>query len=99
MRHTRQTFVVTYDICDPKRLRKVYKLMLGWGEHLQLSVFQCELNDRELVELRSELARVIHHLEDQVLFVDIGPVEGRGSSAISALGKPYIDLDRIAVVV
>ena len=99
MRHTRQLFVVTYDICDAKRLRKVYKLMLGWGEHLQLSVFQCELNDRELVELRSELARIIHHLEDQVLFVDIGPVEGRGSNSISALGKPYVDPDRIAVVV
>ena len=99
MRHTRQTFVVTYDISDPKRLRKVYKLMLGWGEHIQFSVFQCELNDRELVELRSELARIIHHHEDQVLFVDIGPVEGRGSSSITALGKPYIDLDRVAVVV
>jgi CRISPR-associated protein Cas2 len=95
----RQTFVVTYDICDPKRLRKVYKLMLGWGEHLQLSVFQCELNHRELVELRAALARLIHHLEDQVLFVDVGPVEGRGSDSIQALGKPYIDLDRIAVVV
>jgi CRISPR-associated protein Cas2 len=95
----RQTYVVTYDICDPKRLRKVYKLMLGWGEHLQLSVFQCELNHRELVELRGALARVIHHMEDQVLFVDVGPVEGRGSDSISALGKPYIDLDRLAVVV
>jgi len=27
----RHTYVVTYDICDPKRLRKVYRLMLGWG--------------------------------------------------------------------
>jgi CRISPR-associated protein Cas2 len=95
----RQTYVVTYDICDPKRLRKVYKLMLGWGEHLQLSVFQCELNHREVVELRAALARIIHHMEDQVLFVDVGPVEGRGSDSISALGKPYIDLDRLAVVV
>jgi CRISPR-associated protein Cas2 len=95
----RQMYVVTYDICDPKRLRKVYKYMLGWGEHLQLSVFQCELSHRELVELRAGLARLIHHLEDQVLFVDVGPVEGRGSESISALGKPYIDVDRLAVVV
>ncbi len=95
----RQMYVVTYDICDPKRLRKVYKYMLGWGEHLQLSVFQCELTHRELVELRAGLARIIHHLEDQVLFVDVGPVEGRGSDSISALGKPYIDIDRLAVVV
>ncbi|MEY4549335.1 MAG: hypothetical protein RL685_5530, partial [Pseudomonadota bacterium] len=73
----RHTYVVTYDISNPKRLRKVYKLMLGWGDHLQLSVFQCELNERELVELRSELAQVIRHTEDQVLFVDVGLVEGR----------------------
>lgn len=95
----RQTYIVTYDICDPKRLRKVYKFMLGWGEHLQLSVFQCELNHRELVELRAGLGRTIHHLEDQVLFINVGPVSGRGSDSITALGKPYIDLDRIAVVV
>jgi CRISPR-associated protein Cas2 len=95
----RQTYVVTYDICDPKRLRKVYKFMLGWGDHLQLSVFRCELNHRELVELRSGLARIIHHLQDQVLFVDVGPAEGRGAGSFSALGKPYIDLERVAVVV
>ena len=95
----RNSYIVTYDISDPKRLRRTYKLMLGWGEHLQFSVFQCELTDRELVELRSELARVIHHTEDQVLFVDVGPVEGRATGAIEALGKPYADPERIALVV
>lgn len=95
----RQIYVVTYDISDPKRLRRVYKLMLGWGEHLQLSVFQCELTHRELVELRAELAGIIHHTEDQVLFANVGPVEGRGSGAIQSLGRPYVDPERIAVVV
>lgn len=95
----RHTYVVTYDICDPKRLRKVYKLMLGWGEHLQLSVFQCELNQRELVELRVELSRLIRPTEDQVLFIDVGTVEGRGSDSITALGRPYVDPERTAVVV
>ena len=95
----RHTYVVTYDICDPKRLRKVYKLMLGWGEHLQLSVFQCELNHRELVELRIELDRIIRSTEDQVLFVNVGTVDGRGSEAITSLGRPYIDPERVAIVV
>jgi CRISPR-associated protein Cas2 len=95
----RQAYVVTYDICHPKRLRRVYKLMLGYGEHLQLSVFRCELNQRELVELRTGLGRLIHHGEDQVLFVDIGPVEGRGSGSIAALGKPYLPPERRAIVV
>jgi CRISPR-associated protein Cas2 len=95
----RHTYIVTYDISDPKRLRKVYKLMLGWGDHLQLSVFQCELNARELVELRVEIGRVIRHTEDQVLFVDVGTVEGRSAAAISSLGRAHVDPERIAIVV
>ena len=95
----RQAYVVTYDICHPKRLRKVYKLMCGHGEHLQLSVFRCELTKRELVELRGELARIIHHGEDQVLFVDLGPVQGREERVITALGKPYSSIDSPVVVI
>jgi CRISPR-associated protein Cas2 len=95
----RHTYVVTYDICDPKRLRKVYKLMLGWGDHLQLSVFQCELSHRELVEVRVQLDRIIKPSEDQVLFVDLGTAEGRGSDAITSLGRPYVDPERVAIVV
>ncbi len=95
----RHSYVVTYDISDPKRLRKVYKMMLGYGEHLQLSVFQCELNARELVELRANLAKIIHNEQDQVLFANLGPVEGRGTGAIQSLGRTYFDPERIALVV
>ena len=94
----RQTYIVSYDISDPRRLRKVFKLMRGWGDHLQLSVFQCELNPRERVELRTRLADIIHHDEDQVLFVDVGPVEGRGSTCIESLGRPYTCPERHAIV-
>jgi CRISPR-associated protein Cas2 len=94
----RHTYIVTYDISDPKRLRKVFRLMLGYGDHLQLSVFQCELNSRELVELRHALSEVIHHGEDQVLFANLGLVEGRGSESIESLGRAYVDPERMAVV-
>jgi CRISPR-associated protein Cas2 len=95
----RHVYIVTYDIADPKRLRKVYQMMLGYGDHLQLSVFECELNARELVELRHTLAELIHHGQDQVLFAKLGPVDGCGSDSISALGRPYIDPERTAIVV
>ena len=94
----RQTHIVSYDISNPKRLRKVFQLMRGYGDHLQLSVFQCELNRRELVELRAGLAEIIHSGEDQVMFVDVGPVEGRGSTSISAIGRPYMYPERHAIV-
>lgn len=95
----RHLYLVTYDICDPKRLRLVYRLMLGYGEHLQYSVFQCELNAHELVELRDALGEIIHHGEDQVLFAKLGPVDGRGPDCIESLGRPYVDPDRTAIIV
>jgi CRISPR-associated protein Cas2 len=95
----RQAFIVSYDISDPKRLRRVYKTMQGYGEHLQLSVFRCELDKRELVELRAKLGKTINHAEDQVLFVDIGPVDGRGAGSIAAIGKPYLPPERRVIVI
>jgi CRISPR-associated protein Cas2 len=94
----RQAYIVSYDVCDPKRLRKVFKIMRGYGEHLQLSVFRCELNDRELVELKAKLTEVIHDNLDQVLFIDMGPAEGRAREAIRSLGKAYNPPERTALV-
>lgn len=95
----RNSYIVTYDICDPKRLRQVFKSMRAWGDHLQLSVFECQLTRTDLARLRAELASIIHHDEDQVLFVDLGPAEGRGDRVISALGKSYSNVDAPLIVV
>lgn len=95
----RQTFIVTYDVCDPKRLRKVFKLMKGYGDHIQLSVFRCDLDARRVIELRARLSDVIDDAADQVLFVDVGPAEGRGALSIRALGKPYVAPAGFALIV
>ena len=95
----RNTYIVCYDICAPKRLRDVFKLMRGWGDHLQLSVFECRLTRADLVTLRAQLAEIIDHREDQVLFVDLGPAGARGDRVITALGKPYVVVDSPCVIV
>jgi CRISPR-associated protein Cas2 len=95
----RRTYIVCYDIADPKRLRNVFKKMRAWGDHLQFSVFECQLRPVDLVRLRAELAEIINHDKDQVLFVDLGPTEGRGDRVITALGKPYVHIDAPLIVV
>ncbi len=95
----RQTYVVTYDIAHATRLRIVYRVMRGFGDHIQLSVFRCDLSARELVELRVLLAEVIHRDEDQVLFVDLGPADGRALTCIESMGKSYTAPERCAIVV
>lgn len=95
----RHQYIVSYDIADPRRLRQVFKTMLGMGDHIQLSVFRCELSERDRVRLTAELDAIIHHDEDQVLFIDIGPAPGRSDQAISALGRPYAPRARQPVIV
>lgn len=90
----RQRYIVTYDIADPSRLRKVFKLLKGYGEHLQLSVFRCDLTDMTLAKLRAELTEVIHAQNDQVLIIDVGPTDGRGAEVFESLGKAYVDEGR-----
>lgn len=96
---TRHTYLVTYDIANDKRLKKVFKACKDHGTHLQFSVFECDLNPRELVHLERELKSLIKHDEDQVLFVSLGPAEGRGDRVISSLGLPYSKFDAPCYVV
>ena len=95
----RTSYLVTYDITDDKRLRKVFQLMRGFGDHLQYSVFECQLTAADLVRLRAQLAEIIHLREDQVLFVDLGPAIGRGERVITSLGKPYTPIDAPCIIV
>lgn len=95
----RQSYLVCYDICDPKRLRQVHKTMRNFGDHLQYSVFECQLTASDLAICKSQLNELIHHDEDQVLFVDLGPAAGRGDRVISALGKAYSPIDSPCIVV
>jgi CRISPR-associated protein Cas2 len=89
----RTTYLVCYDIANDKRLRRVFKVCKNYGDHLQFSVFECDLNPSEKTALESELAEVINHNEDQVIFVVLGPAEGRGDRVITALGVPYLKME------
>jgi CRISPR-associated protein Cas2 len=95
----RASYLVTYDIADEKRLRLVFKMMRAYGDHLQFSVFECQLTGADLARLKGELSGIIHHTEDQILFVYLGPAEGRGDRIITALGKPYSSVDAPCIVV
>ena len=89
----RTTYLVCYDITDDKRLRRVFKTCKNFGEHLQYSVFECDLSSQEKAELERTLDELIKHDEDQVVFVTLGPSEGRGDRVITALGLPYTKID------
>ena len=94
----RKAWLVCYDVGDPKRWRKVYRTMRGFGDHVQLSVFRCALSARERVELQDRLERIITVQQDHVLFIDMGPAEGRGGKAMTSIGKSLPDFDTSAKI-
>ena len=96
---TRITYLVCYDITDDKRLKRVFKVCKNYGTHLQYSVFECDLNPREKAKLECELRNIIKNDADQVLFVSLGPSEGRGDRVIGSLGLPYARFDAPCYVV
>jgi CRISPR-associated protein Cas2 len=79
------SYLVSYDICDPKRLRKVATVCEDFGMRKQYSVFLCRLSATDFVRLRSRLYDLLKLDEDQVLFI---PLCAKCVNAIEALGRP-----------
>ena len=90
MRNQERTFVVLYDISDPKRWRRVFKTMKEYGQWLQLSAFQCRLTDMRRIELVAKVSEIINQREDSFMLLDLGPAENV-EIKVQALGKLRFD--------
>ena len=91
-------FIVTYDISDPRRWRQVFKAMHGYGEWIQLSVFQCRLSRRRRAELETRLRELVKNGEDHVLLIDVGPADTI-ELAMESIGKTVSKIVRQATVI
>jgi CRISPR-associated protein Cas2 len=95
----RSTYLVCYDISNDLRLRRVHKTMVGFGDRLQYSVFECKFSQTDLARCKHAVGKLIHHSEDQVLFVNLGPADGRGERVISSVGRAYSTIDSPCIIV
>lgn len=92
-------YIVTYDIGDARRWRAVFKLMHGYGEWLQLSVFQCRLSRARQVELVARLQALISASDDHVMVIDIGTAESC-EPRVHSIGKHgFAAVERKPVIV
>lgn len=91
-------YLVCYDISDQKRWRKVYRTMKGYGEWLQLSIFQCRLGREKLLRMTDTLTGLIDTAEDHLMIIDVGPAENI-NIRVESIGKPFCPIERRATVV
>jgi CRISPR-associated protein Cas2 len=95
----RRCYLVCYDIKDAKRLRRVHKVLKGYGEAWQFSVFFCLLKDIDRVRLQSDLEEQMNQKEDQAMILDLGSNEKEARGAVTVIGQPLPEPDGGTVVV
>jgi len=92
-------YLVSYDIRESGRLRRVHDTVEGFGSSLHYSVFRCDLTKKSKVELIAALADVINHEEDSVMIINLGPVNKKSDGKITFMGKkPKIDEEDFIIV-
>ncbi len=70
MAESKNYYLICYDIRDPKRWRKAYKLLKGYGENIQFSIFRVRLNQRDREQLRWKLEQILAQ-EDSLLIAGL----------------------------
>lgn len=95
----RKCYLVCYDIREPKRLRKVFQILKGYGEHWQYSIFFCTLKDIDRVRLQSDLEVEMNLKEDQVLIIDMGSNEEEARKAAVVIGQALQQTNEGMIVV
>ncbi len=88
--------LITYDVstvtpAGRRRLRRVARACLDYGQRVQNSVFECEVDPAQLASLRARLLSEIETDEDSLRFYRLG---ADGKRRVEHLGaKPSTDLD------
>ena len=83
--------LITYDVNTltkegRRRLRRVAKICEGCGQRVQLSVFECTVNDAQREVLRHRLKQTIEPREDSLR---IYTLHGARQSAVEAYGRDH----------
>lgn len=91
---TTTLYVVAYDISSNRRRTKVHKVLSGFGRWTQYSLFECYLSEKEYLQLRARLDKILEEGRDSIRFYPLcrsceGKVETVGSPPP---GKPALFL-------
>lgn len=64
-------YVIAYDIPDDRRRTRLHKLLCGYGQWTQYSLFECFLEDKQLLVLQDKMEGLLNPQEDSVRFYHV----------------------------
>lgn len=84
--------LISYDIPHDKRRSKIAKTLENFGKRVQYSVFECQLTDSQLADVRGRLTALVVPNEDSIRFYSL-PKDA--VTAILILGHGVVTQDPI----
>ena len=71
--------LITYDVSTtdktgPRRLRRIAKTCLDYGQRVQNSVFECKIDPARYIELKNKLIEIANLDTDSLRFYNLGKV-------------------------
>lgn len=92
-----RSYLVCYDVSNPRRLQRMGKRMEGYGVRIQYSIFMCLLDSSGMRSLKDMIARTLNGEEDSVVIL---PVCSRCEASREEIGPAsWPDLKRTATIV
>ncbi len=87
--------VISYDISDDDRRTRVAKVLLGYGRRVQMSVYECVLDERLYLKMKARVERLIDQAEDSVRFYTlcrrcVGAIEICGQGTVTQDGADAV---------
>lgn len=93
--------LITYDVATTtrqgrRRLRRIARACLDYGQRVQNSVFECDVTPAHFAELRKRILDIVEPEEDSIRFYFLGKNWKRRIEHHGA--KPAVDLDGPLIV-
>jgi CRISPR-associated protein Cas2 len=89
---TKSFMVISYDISDDRRRRKVMKTLEDYGRRVQYSVFECQLLPAEFEKLKRVLKPFVRANQDSIRIYFIGAED---VPRIQVIGSGKVMLDKL----
>jgi len=93
--------LITYDVNTQtskgcKRLRQVSKACQSYGQRVQNSVFECEVDEGQLLKIKDCLIRLIDSETDSLRFYNLG---NKGQNKVDHIGaKPSFNVSEPIII-
>ena len=93
--------LITYDVKTQtaegrRRLRQIAKTCLDWGQRVQYSVFECDVDPAQWTALKARLLSLYDEAEDSLRFYYLGSNWKRKVEHCGA--KPSTDFEGVLIV-